>query len=154
MAPVPRTPFFLLFFPFLTFPSTADHFDLDDWDDPNLTSTSPEDQRRQGLENNTDGKGDVESKRPPVANNEDRELKDFIARFYENLDVSYDAYDEEYDDTMDYSKTQDNHGSDVDLVTIIVEFFLLKKWVFVPTARTPPSPKLKRLRFILHFKLF
>ena len=137
MALVPRTPFLLLLLPLLTFPSAAEHFDLEDWDVPNLTSTRPEDQRRQGLENNTDGKGDVESKRPTVANNEDRELKDFIARFYENLDDSYDAYDEEYDDTMDYSKTQDNHGSDVDLVTIIVEFFLLKKWVFVPTVRTP-----------------
>ena len=93
-----------------------------------MTSTRPEDQRRQGLENNTDGKAVVESERTTtVANNEDRELKDFIARFYENLDDSYDAYYEEYYDTMDYSKTQDNHGSDVDLVTIIVKF-LLKKW--------------------------
>ena len=124
MAPVPGTPFLLLLFPLLTFPSTADHFDLEDWDVPNLSSTSPEDQKRQGLENNTDGKGVVESKRTTTAaNNEDRELKDFIARFYENLEDSYDAYDEEYDDTMDYSKRQDNHGSDVDLVAIIVELF-------------------------------
>ena len=124
MAPVPRTPFLLLFFPLLTFPSTADHFDLEDWDVPNLKSTRPEDQKRQGLENNTDGKGVVESKRTTtVANNEDRELKDFIARFYENLDDSYDAYYEEYDDTMDYSKKQDNHGSDVDLVAILVELY-------------------------------
>ena len=123
MALVPRTPFLLILCPFLTLPSTADHFDLEDWDVPNLSSTSPEDQKRQGLENNTDGKGIVESKRNTLANHEDKELKDFIARFYENLDDSYDAYDEEYYDTMDYSKKQDNHGSDVDLVTIIVEFF-------------------------------
>ena len=124
MALVPRTPFLLLLFPLLTFPSTADHFDLEDWDVPKLSSTRPEDQKRQGLENNTVGKGVVESKRNnTVADQEDKELKDFIARFYENLDDSYDAYDEEYDDTMDYSKKQDNHGSDVDLVTIRVEFF-------------------------------
>ena len=120
MALVPRTPFLLLLFPFLTLPSTADHFDLEDWDVPNLSSTRPEDQKREGLENNTDEKG--ESKRNTLANQEDKELKDFIARFYENLYDSYDAYDEEYDDTMDYSKKQDNHGSDVDLVTMIVEF--------------------------------
>ena len=148
MAPVPRTPFFLLFFPFLTFPSTADHFDLDDWDDPNLTSTSPEDQRRQGLENNTDGKGVVESNRTTLANHEDKELKDFIARFYENLDDSY-AYYEEYDDTMDYSKTQDNHGSDVDLATVIVEFFFIEKMGICPNRKDPPIPQTKKIK--VHF---
>ena len=123
MALVPRTPFLLLLLPLLTFPSAAEHFDLEDWDVPNLSSTRPEeDQKRQGFKNNTDGKEVVESTRNTLANHEDKELKDFIARFYENLDDSYDAYDEEYDDTMDYSKKQDNHGSDVDLVTMIVEF--------------------------------
>ena len=125
MALVPRTPFLLLLLPLLTFPSAAEHFDLEDWDVPNLSSTRPEeDQKRQGFKNNTDGKEVVESTRNTLANHEDKELKDFIARFYENLYDSYDAYDEEYDGTMDYSKKQDNHGSDLDLVAIIVEFFI------------------------------
>ena len=98
---------FLLFTLLLLLSSTnANHFEdaseiLNEWDDPNLEIISPENQtsKQVGKSNKTQEAG----KRKVIQDSEEKELKDFMDRFYQNLDESY-AYDDEYDAEMDYNK--------------------------------------------------
>ena len=79
----------------------ADHVEdakevLKEWDDPNLEIISPENQSSKLV-----GQSTETQKRKAIQDSEERELKDFIDRFYENLD---EPYNDEYDAEMDYNK--------------------------------------------------
>ena len=81
----------------------ANHFEdaseiLNEWDDPNLEIISPENQTSKQV-----GKSNKTQEAGKRQDSEEKELKDFMDRFYQNLDESY-AYDDEYDAEMDYNK--------------------------------------------------
>ena len=69
---------------------------LKEWDDPNLEIISRENQSSKLV-----GQSTETQKRKAIQDSEEKDLKDFIGRFYENLD---EPYNDEYDAEMDYNK--------------------------------------------------
>ena len=56
--------------------------------------------------------GEANAQRNAIKDSEERELKDFIDRFYENLDDS-SSYDDEYEGEMDYNKRNIGRGGNL-----------------------------------------
>ena len=105
---------FLLFTLLLLFFASANHFEdakevLNEWDNPNLEIVSPfvdKSSKQVGKD------GEANAQRKAIKDSEERELKDFIDRFYENLDDSY-SYDVEYEGEMDYKKRNIGRGGNL-----------------------------------------
>lgn len=76
---------------------------LNEWDSPDLEIISPENQSSKQVGKNNETREGESSKRKTIQDSEEKELKDFIERFYDNLDESY-SYDDEYEGKMDYNK--------------------------------------------------
>ena len=104
-------PFLLFTLLLLLFLASANHFEdakevLNEWDNPNLEIVSPAEAKSSKLVGKD---GEANAKRKAIKDSEEKELKDFIDRFYENLDDSY-AYDDEYEGEMDYNKRNIGRG--------------------------------------------
>ena len=105
---------FLLFTLLLLFFASANHFEdakevLNEWDNPNLEIISPfvdKSSKQVGKD------GEANAQRNAIKDSEERELKDFIDRFYENLDDS-SSYDDEYEGEMDYNKRNIGRGGNL-----------------------------------------
>ena len=100
---------------FLLFLANANHFEdakavLNEWDNPNMEIISPFEDK--GSKQVGEG-GEANADRKAIKDSEEKELKEFIDRFYENLDDNLDesyAYDDEYEGEMDYNKRNIGRG--------------------------------------------
>ena len=100
---------------FLLFLANANHFEnakavLNEWDNPNMEIISPFEDK--GSKQVGQG-GEANADRKAIKDSEEKELKEFIDRFYENLDENPDdsyAYDDEYEGEMDYNKRNLGRG--------------------------------------------
>ena len=107
-------PFLLFTLLLLILFASANHFEdakevLNEWDNPNLEIVSPfvdKSSKQVGKD------GEANAQRKAIKDSEEKELKDFIDRFYENLDDSY-SYDVEYEGEMDYKKRNIGRGGNL-----------------------------------------
>ena len=94
--------------------ANANHFEdanqvLNEWDSPSLEIIHPENQSSKQVGQNNETREGGSSNRKAIQDSEEKELKDFIERFYDNIDESY-SYDDEYEGKMDYNKRANANG--------------------------------------------